>query len=180
MPHSIFMFAAMRNRRTFIALTVFTLAAGTAATAQPAPQKIGDFRDWSAWIYRDGDQKVCFITSAPQQTLPTNVSRGDIRFNVAHRPADGVQGEVSMIVGYPFAENREAVAQVGSTEVGLTTDGERAWTVDPADDRTLVNAMKAGLQMIVKGQSSRGTETTDTYSLLGFTAAYSAIDTACE
>lgn len=180
MPHSTFMFAAMRNTRYLIALVAFTLAAGTAASAQPAPQKIGDFRDWSAWIYRDGDRKVCFITSAPKTALPTNVNRGDIRFNVAHRPAEGVQGEVSLIVGYPFAENREAVARIGNTEVGLTTDGERAWTVDPADDRTLVNAMKAGLEMIVTGQSSRGTDTTDTYSLLGFTAAYSAIEKACE
>jgi Invasion associated locus B (IalB) protein len=39
--------------------------------------------------------------------------------------------------------------------------------------------LKAGKQMIVRGTSSRGTETTDTYSLSGFTAALAAIDKAC-
>jgi hypothetical protein len=33
--------------------------------------------------------------------------------------------------------------------------------------------------MIVKGTSSRGTLTTDTYSLSGFTAAFNAISKAC-
>jgi len=40
--------------------------------------------------------------------------------------------------------------------------------------------MRAGLTMVVKGTSSRGTLTTDTYSLRGFTAAYDAMQKACE
>jgi hypothetical protein len=39
--------------------------------------------------------------------------------------------------------------------------------------------MRAGRTMIVKGVSSKDTETTDTYSLLGFTAAHNAINDAC-
>ena len=39
--------------------------------------------------------------------------------------------------------------------------------------------MKAGKQLIVRGTSSRGTATTDTYSLAGFSAALAAIDKAC-
>ena len=33
--------------------------------------------------------------------------------------------------------------------------------------------------MVVKGISSAGTKTTDTYSLKGFTAAHAAINSAC-
>ena len=40
--------------------------------------------------------------------------------------------------------------------------------------------MKGGLAMIVAGISSRGTLTTDTYSLNGFPAAYDAIPRARE
>ena len=39
--------------------------------------------------------------------------------------------------------------------------------------------MAKGRQLIVTGYSSRGTKTTDTYSLAGFTAAYKAIGKAC-
>lgn len=172
------MFATMKQLSTLVAVLLAGIAS-TTAIAQPAPQKIGDFRDWSAWLYRDGDTKVCFITSEPKASKPDNVRRGDIRFNVAHRPTEGVEGEVSMIVGYPFAPDSTATARIGTTRVAMRTDGERAWTSVPADDRTLVSAMKAGVDMAVDGRSSRGTDTTDTYSLLGFSAAYSAIDKAC-
>lgn len=40
--------------------------------------------------------------------------------------------------------------------------------------------MKAGRTMIVRGTSTRGTATTDTYSLTGFTAGMKAIDEACK
>jgi hypothetical protein len=40
-------------------------------------------------------------------------------------------------------------------------------------------AMRDGKQMVVKGVSSRGTKTTDTYSLAGVSQAYDAINEAC-
>jgi len=40
--------------------------------------------------------------------------------------------------------------------------------------------MRAGGELVVKGVSTRGTLTTDTYSLKGFTAAWKAINTACD
>ena len=39
--------------------------------------------------------------------------------------------------------------------------------------------MKSGNKLVVKGISSRGTKTEDTYSLFGFTAALKLIDRAC-
>ncbi|MFO1113388.1 MAG: invasion associated locus B family protein [Rhodospirillales bacterium] len=50
---------------------------------------------------------------------------------------------------------------------------------DATVDRAIVAAMKAGQKMTVRGTSARGTITTDTYSLSGFSAALAAIDKAC-
>ena len=48
------------------------------------------------------------------------------------------------------------------------------------DDRDLVTAMKARCQHgHRRARSWRGTVTTDTYSLLGFTAAYGTISQTC-
>ena len=47
------------------------------------------------------------------------------------------------------------------------------------DDKALVAALRAGSQMTVKGVSSRGNATTDTYSLKGTSAAHAAIGKAC-
>jgi hypothetical protein len=43
----------------------------------------------------------------------------------------------------------------------------------------MVEAMVNGADMIVKGMSARGTETADTYSLIGFTATKKVIDKTC-
>ena len=52
------------------------------------------------------------------------------------------------------------------------------WT--PATDKKIVTAMKAGKSLKVKGTSWRGTQTVDTYSLAGISAALAAIDKACK
>lgn len=43
----------------------------------------------------------------------------------------------------------------------------------------MVRAMRSGVAMRVVGQSSRGNETTDTYSLLGFTRALERVNSGC-
>ena len=55
-----------------------------------------------------------------------------------------------------------------------------AWAEDEEKDDLLIQAMKRGTTMVVKGISSRGTKTKDTYSLKGFTASYEAINKVCK
>jgi len=57
----------------------------------------------------------------------------------------------------------------------MFTEKDAAWTETSADDATVVEAMRAGSQMIVQGKSSQGTMSSDTYSLGGVTEALKAI-----
>jgi hypothetical protein len=61
----------------------------------------------------------------------------------------------------------------------LFTDGGTAWAFESADDAAVVEAMRKGSRMTVKGRSSRDNPTTDVYSLSGVTAGTRAINTAC-
>lgn len=70
--------------------------------------------------------------------------------------------------------------RIGKREIALQFDGDKGWPVLPSEDSRAVNAMKAGSKMTIRGISSRGTKTSDSYSLLGFTAAYNAITKACK
>ena len=54
---------------------------------------------------------------------------------------------------------------------------DSAWTDD--DDKVIL-AMKKGLELVVTGQSSRGTVTNDNYTLKGFTAAFNKLNTECK
>ncbi len=163
--------------RLGLALVVFC------ATALPAladTQSLGKFGDWTAFTDASGGHKVCYMGSAPQKAEGKYTQRGKIYFLVSHRPADKVTGEVSLEAGYPYQDGSEASAVIdGKTTFKMFTRGENAWNYDAKADRAMVEAMRAGGQMVIKGRSTRGTATSDSYSLSGFTAAYQAIGKAC-
>ena len=73
----------------------------------------------------------------------------------------------------------DQVPQATKNEFKLFTDNEDAWAYD-GDDGALIEAMKRGRAMVVRGQSWRGTKTKDHFSLRGFTKSYQAISDACD
>lgn len=158
---------------------VLSLAA-SGASAQYNPQLIGEYRDWAAWVNGAEGSKVCFIASKPKSTAPKGVNRGEIYFYVTHRPSRGIKSEVAVRIGYPFSKDNEGIIKIGSREFALRFDGDRGWPTPASEDNRVVTAMKAGSKMTVRGVSSRGTKTSDSYSLLGFTAAFNAMSKACK
>lgn len=155
----------------------FALTGVNCATAQQ--RSLGSFGDWTAVIDGAGSKKLCYAGSVPKKAEGKYTSRDDIHLLVTHRPADKVRGEVSITAGYTYRDGKDAEADIDGKTFNLFTRGGNAWAYDAAADKEMVAAMKAGRTMIVRGTSSRGTLTTDTYSLSGFTAAMNAIDKAC-
>jgi invasion protein IalB len=90
-----------------------------------------------------------------------------------------VRDEVSFTAGYTLRPQSSVAVEIDGKRFSLFVHEDRAYATDAAADRALARAMKAGRAMVVKGVSSRGTQTTDRYSLAGFAAAYQAIERAC-
>ncbi len=175
-------------RRIFlhpVPVYVLTLAFALAATpvvataAAAAADVIGTFGDWTAFADKEDGGKFCYIGSAPTKSAGKYKKRGDVYILVTNRPAEKKTGVVSVTTGYAYKQGSEAEVAVGAATFRLFTDRDTAWTYDKDGDRALVRAMKAGLSMVVNGTSAKGTKTTDTYSLKGFSAAYRAIGIAC-
>lgn len=152
------------------------LAPQSGAHAQEGYPK--SFRDWSAHKYTEDGATICSIYSRPRKDEGNYTRRGDIWAFVIHRPKDNRIGEVSFAMGYPIKDGSTVSVTIGNQKFELFTDGEGAFA-RPADDPKLVRAMRAGLEMVVRGTSSRGTATKDTYSLRGFTNAHNEINRAC-
>ncbi len=151
-----------------------------AAAAQSTPTQIGSHKAWDAYTYTENGKKICYMVSEPTRSRPKKVRRGDVYFMVTHRPAEDVRDEVSIYTGYPYKQGAPADVRIGSRSYLLVTDGENAWAPDSEADARLVKMMIRASAMEVRGQSSRGTKTTDRFSLLGFTAAHRLIDKACK
>lgn len=140
---------------------------------------VGTFGDWHVQTYEEGGAKVCLMWSQPTKAEGDYTQRGEVYAYVTHRPARQRLNEVSLSMGYPLKKDGVLDIIIGEQKYALFTQGDTAWNRTPAEDEKMVAAMKAGATLIARGVSSRGTRTTDTYSLGGFTKAHAATSKAC-
>ncbi|MDO7556458.1 MAG: invasion associated locus B family protein [Loktanella sp.] len=156
----------------------------TSAIAQTSTNQVAANTDWSVFV--EDNPKECWATSAPKQSVNTKdgqtvqVRRGEVLLFVFYRPGASVQGQVAFTGGYPFASGSTATMEVGGTTFQLFTEGEWAWPATPEDDTKIVAAMKRGSDTTLTARSGRGTQTADTFSLLGFTAGVEEAENRCK
>ena len=154
------------------------LATSSAALAQ-TPALVEAFKDWAAYSVNGANGKVCYVASQPKDQQPAGVNRDPVFFMISHWQGRGVRNEASVIIGYPFAENSKVSTEIDGASFTMFTKGDGAWMENVAEENRLVAAMKAGSKMTIKGRSRRGTNTVDTYSLSGITAALNKIASVC-
>lgn len=160
-----------------------------APAAQPAAANptagatlLGQFGDWGAYTATPGGKKVCFALGKPNAstTNPAGRPRDPAFLFVSTRPSEKVKEEVSVIIGYPFKSGSEAAVAVGATNFALYTQNDGAWIKNAAEEARMVDVMKKGADAVVKGESGRGTKTTDTFSLKGLEQALNRIGQECK
>jgi hypothetical protein len=165
-----------------IALLSIAPSGSTRAQASreaPVPQFVGSHRDWNVYKFQDADETICYIASEPKKQEGDYTRRGNPAVLVTRRPGARVLYEVSVQPGYAYLDGSDVEVQIDRRKFLLFTRGEHAWTPKEEDDRNLISAMRSGVNMTVRGTSSKNTYSLDTYSLLGFTAAYDAMVDAC-
>ncbi len=150
---------------------------GAAARAQDdavSDNRVAADTAWSVFV--EEDPKECWAVSAPRETVntrdgdPVQVRRGEILLFATYRPGQDVP-EISFTGGYPFDEDITVDMTVGEDEYQLFVDGEWAWAGSEAEDQRIAEALRGGAEAVLQARSSRGTDTRDTFSLFGFTAA---------
>lgn len=174
-----------RFRLAALALAGFLLAAPAPALAQPAGANVvtlGQHTAWTSHYYTDAQgNRVCFVISRPTGSTPQTQSRGQPYLFVTYWPG-GVRGEVMVSAGYTFQAGTPVTLIVGNASYRFFTQPafpDTAWIENPAQEAALVTAMRNGSTLTVRGTSAQGTETNDTYSLIGITAALNQIATQC-
>ena len=166
-------------------LGVFTMVIVTSFAALPAvsdPVEMLVEKDWGAYRYDSDGSRICFVSSVPTKSEgkydPKN--RGDIRVFVSHGPGKAERDVVQVIAGYRYKPQSDVTLTIDGKKFKLFTLEDRAYAESEEDDRRIIVLMKRGDKMTVVGTSSRGTKTTDTYSLLGFTKTKAVIDKTCK
>ena len=142
-------------------------------------QMLGRFGDWESHKLPRGDKVVCYTLGIPKSKLPKNVNRDPTYVTVSYWTGRRASAEPSVTAGYPYRPGSKTTATIKKAQFEFFTKGDGAWIKRISDEARLVEAMKKGATMTVKGVSARGTQTTDIYSLIGFGAALERAARAC-
>ena len=145
------------------------------------PTLIGQFGTWGAYSATPNGKKVCFALAKPSssKTNPPNRPRDPAYAFVSTRPAEKVNNEVSVMIGYALKPGSESTVEVGGAAYAMYTQGDGLWIKNAAEEERMVEAMRKSAELVVKGVSAKGTETTDTFSLKGLAQALDRISQDC-
>ncbi|MEA2991833.1 MAG: hypothetical protein QOD40_753 [Alphaproteobacteria bacterium] len=143
---------------------------------------LGKYGEWGAYSAKPGGAKICFALGKPgnSQTTPANRPRDPATLFISSRPAEKVKDEVSIIIGYSFKPNSEATMDIGPATFPMYTQNDGAWIKNAGDEAKMVEAMRKGSDVVIKGTSAKGTQTTDTFTLKGLAQAIDRIDQECK
>lgn len=161
------------------------MAFASVAPAQEESQnRVNAITDWS--VFEGDNPRECWAVTTYKESVNTkdgrvvSVRRGDILLMVFYRPGAKVTGQVAFTGGYPFAPGSTVNANVSGNQFELYVEGEWAWPATPEDDARIINAMRSGADAVLSARSARGTQTKDTFSLMGFTAAIEDAEKRCK
>jgi invasion protein IalB len=157
-------------------------AAPATTAGAPQPTLLGQFGDWGAYTASPGGKKVCFALAKPanSKTVPPNRPRDPAYMFISSRPAEKVRDEVSIIFGYGFKPNADASVEISGAAYAMYTQADGAWVKNAAEETRLVDAMRKGADLTVKGTSAKGTASTDVYSLRGLPEALNRVGQECK
>jgi len=142
-------------------------------------KSIGKFKDWESFILSQEGNKVCFAQSVPVVRAPKKLKREPSRLFVSFRPGENIKNEVSVTNGYEFKLKAPVTAKSGKKSYDLFSKGKFAWVVDDDDEKKLIRTMKKASRLMIIGNTQKGDQTTDHYSMMGFTKAYNTAKKSC-
>jgi hypothetical protein len=160
-------------------LIIFTSFIFSTAGAEENLKSTGKFKDWESFVLSQEGAKTCFAQSIPVVRAPKKVKRNPSRLFISFRPAEKIKNEISVTNGYEFKLKSPVKAKSGKKSYDLFSKGQFAWVGDSDDEKKLISTMKKASRLMIIGNSDKGEQTTDHYSMMGFTQAYNTAKKSC-
>ena len=165
--------------KKIILLILFSFIFGNFLNAEENLKSLGKFKDWESFVLSKEGNKVCFAQSTPVVKAPKKFKRDPSRLFVSFRPSEKITNEISVTNGYEFKLKAPVAAKSGKKTYDLFSKGRFAWVVDNDDEKKLISTMKKASRLMIIGNSEKGQQTTDHYSMMGFTKAYNIAKKSC-
>ena len=165
----------MSVKKIFIILILCLFSFNTFAVT---PRSTGKYKNWESFIAETDKGKICFAQTVPTKRAPAAVKRNKSKLFVTFRPSEEIKDEVSLTSGHDY-KTSSVTASSGKRRYSFFSQKDFAWLLDDQEEKKFIQLMKRATDIIVKARTTKGAETTDHYSMMGFTKAYNTAKKAC-
>ena len=165
--------------KKIILIALFSFLFNNISNAEENLKSIGKYKDWESFVLTREETKVCFAQSIPVVRAPKKLKRKPSRLFISFRPNENIKNEVSVTNGYEFKIKAPVTAKSGKKSYDLFSKGRFAWVVENEDEAKLIVTMKKASRLMIIGNTDKGDQTTDHYSMMGFTKAYNTAKKSC-
>jgi hypothetical protein len=142
------------------------------------PRSTGKSKNWESFTVETNEGKICFAQTSPTKRAPATVKREKSKLFVTFRPSENINDEISLTSGYEYKAST-VTASSGKRRYSFTSKKNFAWIIDDREEKKFIQLMKKATDVVVKARTSKNTETTDYYSMMGFTKAYNSAKKNC-
>ena len=142
------------------------------------PRSTGKYKNWESFIAETDKGKICFAQTVPTKRAPAAVKRNKSKLFVTFRPSEEIKDEVSLTSGHDY-KTSSVIASSGKRRYSFFSQKDFAWLLDDQEEKKFIQLMKKATDIIVKARTTKGAETTDHYSMMGFTKAYNTAKKTC-
>ena len=156
-----------------VVFTVFSLNASA-----NTPRSTGKYKNWESFTVEGDKGKICFAQSVPTKRAPAAIKREKSKIFVTFRPLENIKDEISLTSGHDY-KSSTVTASSGKRRYSFFSQKDFAWLLDDQEEQKFIKLMKKATDVIVKARTTNGAETTDHYSMMGFTKAYNTAKKTC-
>ena len=165
----------MSVKKIFIILVLCLFSVNVFAVT---PRSTGKYKNWESFIAETDKGKICFAQTVPTKRAPAAVKRDKSKLFVTFRPSEEIKDEVSLTSGHDY-KTSSVTARSGKRRYSFFSQKDFAWLLDDQEEKKFIQLMKKATDIIVKARTTKGAETTDHYSMMGFTKAYNTAKKTC-
>ena len=142
------------------------------------PRSTGKYKNWESFTAETDKGKICFAQTIPTKRAPASIKREKSKLFVTFRPSENIIDEISMTSGHDY-KSSTVTASSGKKRYSFFSQKNFAWLLDDQEEKNFIKLMKRATNVIVKARTTKGAETTDHYSMMGFTKAYNTAKKTC-
>ena len=155
----------MSFKKLFILLVLVLFSVNSFAVS---PRSTGKYKNWESFVAETDKGKICFAQTVPTKRAPAAVKRDKSKLFVTFRPSEEIKDEVSLTSGHDY-KTSSVTASSGKRRYSFFSQKDFAWLLDDQEEKKFIQLMKKATDIIVKARTTKGAETTDHYSMMGFT-----------